>query len=193
MKKAIIGAGGFAREVKSYIDEPVKLFVDDIYWEENDDDILPISEFNVNMYSIVIAIGDPVSRRKIVEKLPKETKYFTYIHPSCIIGQDVIIEEGCIICPGCIITTNIKIGKHAHLNLQTTIGHDCVIGDYLTTAPGSKISGNCEIGDMVYLGTNCSIKQKIKICNNTTIGLNCGVVKNIDESGTYVGTPAKKI
>ena len=70
---------------------------------------------------------------------------------------------------------------------------DNVIGDFFTTAPGVQISGNCIIGDMVYFGTHSSIKQKIQICDNVTIGLNAGVVKDIMYSGTYVGVPAKQI
>ena len=91
------------------------------------------------------------------------------------------------------VYTNIKIGSHAHLNLHTTIGHDCEIGDYFTTAPGVKVSGNCKIQECVYIGTNASIKEKISINSFVTIGLNAGVVKNITEPGIYVGTPSKRI
>ena len=91
------------------------------------------------------------------------------------------------------MTTNITIGKHAHLNLQTTIGHDCRIGDYFTTAPGVKVSGNCKIYDCVYVGTNASIKEKLSIHSLTTIGMNGAVVKHIEEPGTYVGVPVKKL
>ena len=38
-----------------------------------------------------------------------------------------------------------------------------------------------------------SIKEKLSIHSLTTIGLNSGVVHNIEESGTYGGTPTKKI
>lgn len=198
MKKGIIGAGGFGREVYCSLN-PIErnktvFFVDDIYWDGSDDKILPLSLFETDKYEVIVAIGEPSVRKEIISKLPKTTKYFTHIHPSVkILGDDVEIGEGCVICAGTIITTNIKIGKHSHLNLQTTIGHDCIIGDYFTTAPGVKVSGNCIIGESVYVGTNASIKEKIKIVNNVTIGLNTGVVKNITESGTYVGTPAKKI
>jgi sugar O-acyltransferase (sialic acid O-acetyltransferase NeuD family) len=186
MKKGIIGAGGFGREVYwslSLIERVnTKFFVDDKYWDDTNDLILPISKFN------------PRDRFDMVERLPKETKYFTHIHPSVqILGDDVEINEGSIICAGTIITTNVKIGKHAHLNLQTTIGHDCEIGDYFTTAPGAKISGNCKIYDCVYVGTNASIKEKISIHSLTTIGSNATVVKNIEEPGIYVGVPSKKI
>lgn len=198
MKKGIIGAGGFGREVYwslSLIERVnTKFFVDDKYWDDTNDLILPISKFNPSEYKIVVAIGDPRDRFDMVERLPKETKYFTHIHPSVqILGDDVEINEGSIICVGTIITTNVKIGKHAHLNLQTTIGHDCEIGDYFTTAPGAKISGNCKIGNYVYLGTNASVREKINITDNVTIGLNSGVVKDITEPGIYGGVPTKKL
>lgn len=195
MKKALIGAGGFADEVKAHMGLfDMISFVDDVYYKQNDNNIKPLSEFNPDEYEVLIAIGDPIAREQIVNRLPTETKYFTFIHPSAIIlGNDVEIGEGSIICAGTIITTNCKVGKHTHLNLMTTIGHDCVIDDFFTTAPGAKISGNCNIGKCVYVGTNTSIKQKINICDYTTIGLNAGVVKNIEEPGVYTGTPTKKI
>jgi sugar O-acyltransferase (sialic acid O-acetyltransferase NeuD family) len=194
IEHAIIGAGGFGREIKAAIGIPnIKFFVDDKY-EDLNNNILGLSKFDPKKYIVVVAIGDPKDRFDIIQRLPKETKYFTFIDPSAIIiDENIQIGEGSIICAGNIITTNVKIGKHAHLNLQTTIGHDCKIGDYFTTAPGVKISGNCKIHDCVYIGTNASVKEKISINSFTTIGMNAAVVKDITESGTYVGVPAKKI
>lgn len=198
MKKGIIGAGGFGREIYWSL-SPIErnntvFFVDDEYWDNNNDKILPLSLFERDKYEIVVAIADSVHRQRIVESLPKSTKYFTHIHPSVQVhGEDVEIGEGSIICAGTILTTNIKIGKHAHLNLITTVGHDCVIGDYFTTAPGVQISGNENIGNRVYFGSRSCMKQKLSICDDVIIGMNAGVVKNITEPGTYVGTPAKKI
>lgn len=198
MKKSIIGAGGFAKEVYWSLN-PIErndtvFFVDDIYWDGTDEKILPLSLFESEKYEVVVAIADSKHRERIINRLPKNTKYFTHIHPSAQIhGEDVTIGGGSIICAGTIITTNVKIGKHSHINLITTIGHDCVIGDYFTTAPGVQISGNETIGDRVYFGTRSCIKQKLNVCNDVIIGMNAGVIKNITESGTYVGTPAKKV
>jgi sugar O-acyltransferase (sialic acid O-acetyltransferase NeuD family) len=195
MKRAIIGAGGFANEVRAHMgDCDIPSFVSDEYFTPNKSNILPLSKFNPREYIVLVAVGNPMYRYNIQQILPKETKYFSFIHPSAIIlGNDVEIGDGSIICAGCIITTNIKIGRHSHLNLSTTIGHDCRIGDFFTTAPGVKISGNCEIGNRVYFGTNSSTKEKVSITDDVTVGLNSGVVKSIYESGIYVGTPAKLI
>ena len=197
MKKGIIGNGGFGREVFHSMSEEEQLkivfFVEDEFYNENEFNTLPLSKFDKDEYEVVIAIGNSAVRKKIVDKLPVETKYFTYIHPSVqIYSNDVIIGEGSIICGGCILTTNIKIGKHSQLNLLSTIGHDTILGDYFTAAPGTKVSGNCKIGNHVYMGTNSSVREKINICDNVTIGLNSGVVKDINEEGIYVGTPTKK-
>ena len=195
-EKVLIGAGGFAREIKAHMNNPsMKCFVDDEYYiKGNRDNIHPLSEFDSSKYLALIVIGDPEQRSQMVGKLPHDTVFFNFIHNSAIIlGKDVEYGTGIIICAGCILTTNIIIGDHAQLNLKTTIGHDCLIGSYFTTAPGSKISGNCDIGNNVYVGTNASIREKISICSFVTIGLNAGVVKSITEPGTYVGVPSKKI
>lgn len=198
MKKGIIGLGGFGREVywSLGLAERIgcKFFVDDKFYNSDVENLLPLSLFNPEEYEVVVAVGDPKARKSIVDSLPSQTKFFTHIHPSVqILAPDVMIGEGSIICAGTIITTNVILGKHTHLNLHTTIGHDCKIGNFFTTAPGAKISGNCDIGNCVYFGTNSSVRQKISICDDVTIGLNAGVVKNITESGVYVGVPVSKI
>ncbi len=195
---AIIGAGGFGREVYHHILNDkgatfdAKFYVDKQYADGIDTFDLNTIDFH-NQY-ILVAVGNPAARSEIVNRLPKQAKFFTYIHSSVIILDKTIkIGAGSIICAGTILTTNIKLGKHTHLNLQSTVGHDCVIGDYFTTAPGAKISGNCNIGDRVYFGTNSCVKEKINIVDDCIIGLNAGVVKDLTEAGTYVGTPAKRI
>ena len=191
MKLALFGYGGHAREVACQIDQKVTFFVDDQY---ANDVAKPISKFNPQEYAMMVAVADSKDRFDIVQRLPKETQYFTFIHPSVQIMDDNIeVGEGSFIGANSILTTNIKIGKHALLNRGNHIGHDCIIKDYFSAMPGSIISGNCKIYDCVYVGTNASVKEKISIHSFTTIGMNAAVVKDITESGTYVGTPAKKI
>jgi sugar O-acyltransferase (sialic acid O-acetyltransferase NeuD family) len=198
LEKVLIGAGGFAREVKAQMGQlDMKCFVDDEYYtpmHDHPQNIHPISKFNPKTQQALVVIGNPHDRAEMVKKMPEGTKYFSYIDPSAqILGNNVVIGDGCMICAGCIITTNVKIEDHAQLNLLTTIGHDCRIGSYFTTAPGVKISGNCTIGDRVYFGTSACIREKLTVVDDVTIGLNGGVVKNITEAGTYVGTPTKRI
>jgi sugar O-acyltransferase (sialic acid O-acetyltransferase NeuD family) len=191
MKKALYGFGGHAREVAAQIGEELTFFVDDKYAGEI---ARPISEFNPLEFEIIVAVSNSKDRFDIVSRLPKDTKYFTFIHPTALImDKNIQIGEGSFIGAYSILTTNISIGKHAILNRGNHIGHDTTIGDFFSAMPGSVVSGNCRINHRVYLGTNSSIREKIQICNDVTIGLNAGVVKNISVLGTYVGVPAKLI
>lgn len=191
MKKVLIGASGHAREVMAQMGEELPLYVDDEYLSENTQSI---SELNFDECEVMIAVANSIDRENIVKRLPKNVKYFTFIHPTAkILDRNIKIGEGSFVGMYSIITTNVIIGKHAILNRINQIGHDTIIGDYLSLMPGSIISGNCIIGNNVYLGSNSSIKEKITICDYVTIGLNSGVVKKVIKSGVYGGVPAIKI
>jgi UDP-3-O-[3-hydroxymyristoyl] glucosamine N-acyltransferase len=107
--------------------------------------------------------------------------------------KTIEIGEGSFIGANCILTTNIKIGKHAILNRGNQIGHDCLIGNYFSAMPGAIVSGNVLIGDRVYLGTNSSIIEKKELTNDVTIGAGGVVIRNIEDKGVYVGVPVKKV
>ena len=190
MKRALIGYGGHAREVMAQMDEKLTCFVDDEYVCEN---TKPLTEFDPKKYEVMVVLGDSKKRFDMVRKLPKETKYFTWVHPTAIVMGDVEIGNGSFIGAYSILTTNIKIGNHAILNRGNQIGHDCIIGDYFSMMPASVISGNVRIYDCVYMGANASIKEKISVHSFSTIGMGAVVVSHINDSGTYVGVPAKKI
>ena len=206
-KICIVGDGGFAREVFTLLIDCVKdkninlkewirfMLADKGYQKTSIMGIETIchAEFDPALHQVIIGIGDSKIRERIVNELPVNTEYATLIHPNAIISDWVEIAEGSVVCAGSIITCNIKIGKHSQLNLMTTVGHDCQIDDYFTTAPATNISGICTFGKHVYFGTNSSVKQGISICDNVTIGMGAIVVKNINESGVYIGSPAKKM
>lgn len=173
----IIGKGGFAREVASYCRDEYMMYENECEGIRSD-------------VGTIIAIGDGAVRKKIVEQFP-ELKYTTFLTGSTSRSNNM--GEGTIICPGTILTVDISIGRHVIINLNCTIGHDCVIGNFVTISPGANISGNVTIGDLCYIGSNAVIRDKINICAGATIGAGGVVVKDITEPGVYVGSPVKKI
>lgn len=190
---ALIGNGGHAREAMFQIEKPVFRFVPDEFYQPGDPTLMPLSRFNPDDFFVMIAVGDPHTRKMLYQKLPEGTRFFTFIHPTVIFDRDVIIGNGSFVGAFSVITTNVQIGDHALLNRAVQIGHDSRIGNFFSAMPGAIVSGNVTIGDEVYLGTNSSIREKVEICRGVTIGLNSGVVSNITESGVYGGVPAKKI
>jgi sugar O-acyltransferase (sialic acid O-acetyltransferase NeuD family) len=203
----IIGAGGFGREVAWMIEEINKIneewniigFVDDNETIQDSD----INGYNVvgdiewlkeQELHVVNAIGDPLVKKKIMDRL-KDSKnsYPVLIHPDVIYSDKVSFGEGSIICAGNIITVNIEIGKNVIINLDCTIGHDAKLGDYTTVLPSVNVSGLVETGKCVSIGTGSAIIQGVKIGENTIIGAGSVVVKDLPANCTAIGTPAKPI
>lgn len=207
----IIGAGGFGREVvwlAERINEitptwKIKGFVDDnpLLWNSVLDgyeviggcDYLIKTAASEETYA-VCAVGTAAARKMIIEKLKDSSvKYATLIDPSVLVSNRVKIEPGTIICAGTTLTVDIKIGHHVIVNLDCTLGHDTILHDFVTVYPNVSISGNVEVGMYSELGTGTQIIQGKKISAGTIIGAGAVVVKNIEEKGTYVGNPAKKM
>ena len=211
MKKLyIIGAGGFGREVAWLIERinkekpiwDIQGFIDDdeILYKNIEDgyEILGGCDYLERQQDdiwCVCAVGSAVVRKQIIERLliHENIHFATLIDPSVICSERVAIGEGSIVCAGTILTVDIRIGKHVIINLDCTVGHDAVIDDFVTVYPSVNISGNVVIKEKVELGTGTQIIQGKNICANSIIGAGSLVVKNIEEAGTYVGCPVKRL
>ncbi len=207
---AIFGVGGFGREVLALIKDinrnspqwNIVGFFDDGYEKGlmiNGYPTLGTSE-DLNKWetpiSIAISIGDPVIKKKILDKITNPlVDYPTLIHPTVWIGDSEFVEmgKGCIICAGNLITTNIKIGDFVILNLGCTVGHDTVIKDYAAFMPSVNISGEVTINEGVYVGTGAKIINQLEIGEYTIVGAGAVVSKTLPTQCTVVGVPAKPI
>lgn len=204
----IIGAGGFGREVAWLVERinevnptwNLKGFIDDneSLWGnvEGDYPVLGGCEYLKSLGDVyaVCAVGSAKVRKIIIGRIKESNvKFATLIDPSVLVSKRVEIGEGSIICAGTIITVDIRIGNHVIINLDCTIGHDVDIEDFVTIYPSVNVSGNVLIGQCTELGTGTQIIQGKTITANSIVGAGAVVVKNIEEPGTYVGSPAKKI
>lgn len=206
----ILGAGGFGREVLDILLAQNKIsgkwrilgFIDED--PELKGRVLngyPVlgsfdwfSKENTEGLVAVCAIGDNISKRKVVEKAKNAGLRFTNaIHPTAIMTDFVTLGEDVIICAGCIFTNQITIGDHVIINLDITIGHDTVIEDFCTLSPGVHISGTNKIGEGANIGTGAVTIQGISIGKWSIIGAGAVVVRDIPDKVVAIGVPAKPI
>lgn len=140
----------------------------------------------------IVAIGDPYVREKIVQQM-NGVKWYTAIHPSAQVSTvEVSIGEGTVVMANAIISSGAKIGKHCILNSACIVEHDNILEDYVHISVGAKMAGSVVVGMRTLVGIGATVSNKIKIVNDCIIGAGAVVVKNIEESGVYVGIPAKK-
>jgi len=141
----------------------------------------------------VIAVGDPNTRRAIDARLGRESEFTSLIDPDAHIGPDVVLGDGFMAYPGAVVTTNVRIGRHTHLNCAAVVSHDCRIGNFVSLSPGVMINGEVEIEDGVFLGTRAVVLPGRKIGQGAVIGAGAVVIDDVPPLTTVVGAPARAL
>lgn len=208
---AIYGGGGFAREVAWLVQscanreanyQAVCFMDDDPALQGKTVNGLPTMSLAEarNRYPdarVVAGIGSPSVRERMVAKAEAVGFQFaTIIHPRVERSEWVEFGAGTVVCAGNILTTNITIGKHVQINLDCTIGHNAILSDYTTLAPGVHISGWVHMGRRVYIGTGAVVingteKAPIVLGDDAVIGAGACVTKSVAMGLTVVGVPAR--
>jgi len=205
----IIGHGGLAREVAQYISDIKKISNEWVirgYSTANSDSLgVLVGGYNVCFLDdelmnynaeieAVIAIGFP----QVIYKLAKDFSRASHIsfpnliHPHAYISDYVSVEKGNIVAPGVVLSVDIQIGSFNLFDWNVTIGHDCVLGGFNTFFPSSNISGAVKNWIPVMVGAGAKILPGLSVCDDVVIGAGAVVTKSIEESGTYIGVPAKR-
>ena len=210
MKIGVFGSSGFSREVADIciaLNYSAIVFIDFQPTDHQYFGFPLISEGNLSElinenYSFAIGAGDNRVRNEIYKK-HTGLVYPNLIHPSATMGYNQLEEletkKGNIVAAGVRLTNNIKVGNFGIFNLNCTVGHDSIFGDFISIAPGATVSGNVQIQDGAYVGTNSaiiqgkSIEDKLIIGEYSMIGAGSVVISNVDPHSVYVGVPAKKI
>ncbi len=198
MKKLLIyGAGGNGRvcadiaKLNGY--EDVLFFDDDLSKNTEGkyrvihslDEMIDIEE-----YDFFNAIGSNKTREITTDKWNKEL--ITLIHPSAVIGEDVEIGKGVAIMANVVINTGTRIGNGVIVNTYASLDHDNIIDDYAHISVNVHTAGTVHVGKRTFVGIGSTVSNNISICDDAVVGAGAVVVSNIEESGTYIGVPAKK-
>lgn len=211
----ILGSGGFGREVAWALGHPSATVILEEGTEYGvnllgflDDDesshgtvvngfpVLGGSDWiaNRNDVGVLLGIGIPSVKQKVVPRLVELGAMFpTFVDPRAIIGDEVSIGRGVVICAGAIVTCNVVIDDFAMINLSVTVGHDVKIGKFSTISPAANLSGYVEVGEGTDLGTDCTVIPGKKIGKQAVVGAMACVTKDIPDYATAVGIPAKVV
>ena len=141
----------------------------------------------------IVAIGNAKEKEKIAKKL-EGVKWYTAIHPSAVVSKiDTNIDEGTAVMATAVINSGAYVGKHCIVNSGAIIEHDNKIEDFVHVSVGAKLAGNVHVGKRSWIGIGTAVSNNLSICKDCMIGAGGVVVKDINEPGTYVGVPVKRL
>lgn len=205
----IFGTAGMARETRDIADalgfSPILVARDNselAAFDEAGDIMLESDVERFKDMPYVIGIGDGAVRRNIARRHAGKVSFMNLIHPSATFGRrqrdQVECRQGVIVCAGARFTSNILVGDFTIFNLNSTISHDSIIGDFVTVSPQACVLGNVEVRSGAWIGASVTINQgtnesKRVIGSNSVIGSGAVVLHDCDSDSIYVGIPARKI
>ena len=204
----IIGASGHGR-VCADIAEKMKLWDEIVFADDNPPAAFPYQiiggsdiEWNEDCF---IGIGNSSIREKLSNQLSQKLcdqprkqpssgrNIVTLIHPNAVIGDRVKIGIGTVVMAGAVINADTEIGNNVIINTCASVDHDSQIGDFVHVSVGAHLCGNVCVGRHTWIGAGVTVKNNVNICGGCMIGAGAAVIKDIEEEGTYVGVPAKKM
>ncbi|WP_326915053.1 acetyltransferase [Sphingopyxis chilensis] len=142
--------------------------------------------------AVVLAIANPRVRETLDQRCAEaEVALIGTTAANVVMMDDVEVGPGAVLSPFVTLTSNIRIGRCFHANLYSYIEHDCLIGDYVTFAPGVRCNGNVTIGDHAYVGSGAIIRQGVSVGAGATIGMGAVVTKDVPAGATVIGNPAR--
>ncbi|WP_099331844.1 acetyltransferase [Actinomyces minihominis] len=203
----IVGAGGFGRGVHSWITTSPRFLaenqVEDVVFIDDNANpaLLPgqlistIADYTSELNDRVLcAIAAPKVRQHLVEQLQnKGAQFATFIDDRVITAGGSTVGEGSIVCPGVVLDADVTLEDHVHVNFNSSVGHDTVIGEFSTLSPATNIMGEVSVGQGSFFGGSAVILPRTTIGEHSVIGAGAVVLHGTDANVTVVGNPARQI
>jgi len=206
----VYGAGGLGREVALLVRAAIAAgadwnfigFLDDQdQGEVLDSPILggldAISSLSgAGQLNIVVAIGSSRALG-VVARAVRDTganvAFPNIAHPSATVAWEYVESGvGNVVCAGARLN-NAQIGSHNIINMNTVLGHDCVLGSRNLISPSATLNGEVSVGSDVTIGAGATIMPRVSIGDGATVAIGAVVGKTVEAGETVAGNPARVV
>ena len=151
---------------------------------------------NQDNYQYIIAVSyDLEERKKLIAYVDQQNlDLITVISGTTLVGTTpaAVIHPGTFVFPFCNISIASTIGRHCIVGSYSLIGHYASIGNNCILRPGVMVTGKSTVGNNCTINTRSTITNTSNVTDNVEIMAFTNVVKNIIESGKYIGSTARR-
>jgi sugar O-acyltransferase (sialic acid O-acetyltransferase NeuD family) len=201
----VVGAGEFGREIHTWVTQAIGQGLPwtlDGFLDDRPDALdrfagLPPIVGSVREYQptpddrFLCAVGTPEGKRKVFELLmARGGRFATFVHPTALIGRNVELGEGTIVCPFTQLSCDIRLGRLVTFGTFSNSAHDTVIGDFVQISGSCEINGRAVIGEGAFVGSHATILPGAKVGPMAFVGAGSVVLRRVSAGAKVFGNPA---
>ena len=123
-----------------------------------------------------------VTRRRFYERAA-ELGYVLppVLHPRALIAADAVIGAGCHVLMGASIGPRCTIGQDVIVNQGSIVCHDSRVEDHAHVTPGAILAGGVSIGQMSIIGMGATVLYGVAIGENCLVHNGAQVNNNVED------------
>jgi len=152
-----------------------------------------ISDELVKEAALVLAVGEPSSKKDLANRFGAGTHFLNVIHPSAVVTDNAVIGNGVVIGPHCYVANHAEIGSLTSINSFCGIGHDVRLGDYCTVSSGVDLMGAVVVEEGGFIGSGARILPGVRVASGARIGAGSIVMRNVKPGQSLYAPPAKTL
>ena len=141
-----------------------------------------------------IAVGDNYVRERLFRQAEAlGWQLPNLVHPKAVVADSAVLGKGIVVMAGAVVNPDAVIEDGCIINTGATVDHDDRIGAFSHISVGVHLAGTVQVERHAWIGAGAVVKNNCRIAEGTVVGVGAAVVKNIEETGVYVGIPAKRM
>lgn len=148
----------------------------------------------LDTFDFCLAVGDNYLREKYLNETLKIFPFLNFpalVHPTANFGPFSKIGKGTVVMPYTVIGTSASIGSFCILGNQSCVGHDSLLADYSSLSPAATLAGAVTVGLRSAIGLGAKVREKVTIGNDSVLGANSFLNRDLPNNVVAIGTPAR--